>query len=150
LQYVALRYANVYGPRQNPHGEAGVVAIFSQLMLAGKQPRIFGRGDQTRDYVFVQDVVDANMLALEGGHGGVYNVGTGVETDVNQVFAAVAQAIGYAGEPDYAEERLGEISRICLDAGLLRAEMGWTPRYTFQEGIREATAFYKGQAASGA
>lgn len=150
LEYTVLRYPNVFGPRQDPHGEAGVVAIFSQLMLAGKQPRIFGRGDQTRDYVFVQDVVDANMLALEGGHGCIYNVGTGVETSVNQVFTAVAHAIGYSGEPAYAEERLGEISRICLDASRLRAEMGWTPRYTFEEGIQEATAFYKKQAASDA
>jgi len=146
IDYTVLRYPNIYGPRQDPHGEAGVVAIFSQLMLAGKQPKVFGDGSQTRDYVFVSDVVDANVLAIDGGSGGIFNLGTGVETSVTDVFRTVAAAVGYTGEPLFAEERLGEIHRICLDASLIGKTLGWTPKHTFEQGVAKAVAYYREQA----
>jgi len=94
LRFTVLRYANVYGPRQDAHGEAGVVAVFSELLLEGKTPTIFGDGSKTRDYVFVSDIVQANVLALDSGDGGVYNVGTGREVSDDEIFAAVRDAVG--------------------------------------------------------
>jgi UDP-glucose 4-epimerase len=135
LTYVALRYSNVYGPRQNPHGEAGVIAIFARLMLAGKVPTIFGSGEQTRDYVYVDDVVRANMLALERGENTAYNIGTGVETSVNQIFASLAQALGYRGSASYAPGPPGEVQRCCLAWGKAQRELGWRPRVALNEGI---------------
>jgi len=143
LDYTVLRYPNVFGPRQNPHGEAGVVAIFAELMLQDKQPRIFGDGSQTRDYTYIKDVVAANLAALDKGSGGIYNIGTGVGTDVNGVFRALAKEIGYSGEPLYVEPRVGEIQEISLDSSLAAAELGWTPQYDFDRGIQETVAWYR-------
>ena len=115
LDYVVLRYANVYGERQNFRGEAGVVAIFSRQMLNGEQPTIFGQGDKTRDYIYVSDVVEANLCALVEGSKTIYNIGTGVETSDQEVFDSLAEIFNYPEKPNYAEVRPGEVHRICLD-----------------------------------
>jgi UDP-glucose 4-epimerase len=143
LRFTVLRYANVYGPRQDPHGEAGVVAIFSQLLLEGKAPTIFGDGTKTRDYVFVSDIVQANVLALEAGDGGLYNVGTGREVSDDQIFEAVRDAVGVKIKPVHSEFRRGEVRRIALDAGRIRAELGWRPRVALEQGIPKAVEFYR-------
>jgi len=135
LDYTILRYPNVYGPRQNPHGEAGVVAIFAEKMLTGEQCTIFGDGTKARDYVYVSDVVRANLLALSTGGGGLFNLGTGRETSDQEVYDAVARACGYAGEPVYGEARPGEVYRIALDASRAGRELGWTAEVGFDEGI---------------
>lgn len=145
LDYVALRYPNVYGPRQNPGGEAGVIAIFACQMLRGERPVIFGAGDKTRDYTHVSDIVAAHLLALEQGRNAVYNIGTGVETSDQQIFDAVAEALDYKEEPLYATVRPGEIQRICLDSTKARRELGWSPRLPLQEGIRQTTPYYTSQ-----
>ncbi len=143
LRFTVLRYANVYGPRQDSHGEAGVVAIFSELLLEGKRPTIFGDGTKTRDYVFVSDIVQANVLALEAGDGGAYNVGTGREVSDDQVFAAVRDAVGVKIEPVHSEFRKGEVRRIALDASRIRDELGWRPRVAIEQGIPKAVEFYR-------
>jgi UDP-glucose 4-epimerase len=141
--YTVLRYGNVYGPRQDPHGEAGVIAIFSQMMLSGDQPRIFGDGSQTRDYVNVRDVVEANMLAMDGGNGRIFNVGTAIGTPVLDIFNYVKAATGYPGEPLFAPERVGEISRISLDVTYIGEELGWKPTLCLAEGVPLAVDFYR-------
>jgi UDP-glucose 4-epimerase len=143
LRFTVLRYANVYGPRQDSHGEAGVVAIFSELLLEGKTPTIFGDGTKTRDYVFVSDIVQANVLALDAGDGGAYNVGTGREVSDDQVFAAVRDAIGVKIEAVHSEFRKGEVQRIALDASRIRDELGWRPRVAIEQGIPKAVEFYR-------
>ena len=136
LDYTVLRYPNVYGPRQNPHGEAGVNAIFIGLMLRGKRPHIFGSGEQVRDYLYVGDVVDANQIALTAGGGEMVNLGTGVGTSVNQVFHELKHILGFAGEPIYEPARPGEVQRIYLDATRARQVLGWQPKVEFREGLR--------------
>ena len=143
LRFTVLRYANVYGPRQDSHGEAGVVAIFSELLLAGKTPTIFGDGSKTRDYVFVSDIVQANVLALDSGDGGTYNVGTGREVSDDQIFAAVRDAVGVKIEPVHSEFRKGEVRRVALDASHICAELGWRPRAAIEQGIPKAVEFYR-------
>lgn len=143
LDYVILRYANVYGPRQNPFGEAGVVAIFAVQMLTGKQPTIFGPGDKTRDYVHVSDVVEANMLALENGGRSALNIGTGVETSDQQVFDTLASVLGYDQPPVYAPVRPGEVYRISLECSRARDELGWSPRIQLSEGVAMAADYYR-------
>ena len=144
LPWTVLRYANVYGPRQTPHGEAGVVAIFAGLLLAGKQPTIFGRGDKTRDYCFVGDVVEGNVLALSKGEGEIVNLGTGVPTTDREVFDAVRDAVGATGiEPIYGDERLGEVRHIHLDPSRAEAVLGWTARVPFRVGVARSVDFYR-------
>ena len=143
FDYTTLRYANVYGPRQDPHGEAGVVAVFSQMMFSGKQPHIFGDGSKTRDYVFVGDVVEANLLALEAGDGRAYNVGTGRETTDDEIFSAVRDAAGVDVEPVYDDFRPGEVRHIALDTSRIRAELGWQARTPLEEGMPVAVAYYR-------
>jgi len=134
--HVALRLGNVYGPRQMPHGEAGVVAIFMGLLRDGGAPTIFGDGSQTRDYVYVGDVADAMASAFER-NGGVYNVGTGVETSVAGLYDAIRAASGIDREPTFAPARLGELQRSVLDASLAERELGWRPRHSLGEGLAE-------------
>jgi UDP-glucose 4-epimerase len=134
-EHVALRYGNVYGPRQDPHGEAGVVAIFIGLLAGDGTPRIFGDGRQTRDYVFVADVVDATLAAADHG-GGVLNVGTGRETSVLELYDAVATATGVRREPEFADARLGELQRSFLDPELSARELGWRAQRSLDEGLR--------------
>jgi UDP-glucose 4-epimerase len=140
LDYVVLRYANVYGPRQNPKGEAGVNAIFTGLMLSGERPTIFGNGDKTRDYVFVSDVVAANLLALEHGGGQIINIGTGVQTSDQEVYDAIAAAVGFDQPPHYAPERKGEVRHIALDVARARQVLGWSPQVGFRDGVARTVA----------
>jgi len=143
LNYTVLRYPNVYGQRQTPGGEAGVVAIFIDKMLRGEQPTIFGTGDKTRDYTHVHDIVAANLLALERGNNAAYNIGTGVETSDQEVFDTLARIVGYSGSPVYAAIRPGEIYRICLDAARAQRELGWQPRFSLEEGLRQTADYYR-------
>jgi UDP-glucose 4-epimerase len=136
LDYTALRYPNVYGPRQNPHGEAGVNAIFIGLMLEGKRPRIFGTGEQVRDYLYVDDVVEANVIALEKGDGEILNIGTGVGTSVNDIVRELKSILGFDSDPIYEPPRPGEIQRIYLDAARAKEKLGWSPKVTFREGLK--------------
>jgi UDP-glucose 4-epimerase len=133
-EHVALRLGNVYGPRQMPHGEAGVVAIFMGLLRDGGTPTIFGEGLQTRDYVYVGDVVDA-MLRAVAQDGGVYNVGTGVETSVVGLYDAIRTASGIEREPTFAPARLGELQRSVLDGSRAERELGWRPERTLARGL---------------
>jgi UDP-glucose 4-epimerase len=141
LDYTVLRYPNVYGPRQNPHGEAGVNAIFIGLMLHGKRPRIFGTGDQVRDYLYVGDVVDANAIALEKGGGEMVNLGTGVGTSVNDIVRELNAILGSRLDPIYEAARAGEVQRITLDATRARSVLGWTPRVSFHDGLARTVAW---------
>jgi UDP-glucose 4-epimerase len=135
-RHVSLRFGNVYGPRQDPHGEAGVVAIFFNRLASGETPRIFGDGRQTRDYVFVGDVVRAT-LAAEQRDGGVYNVGTGRETSVLELFELCRRVAGKDVEPAFAPPRPGELERSVLDPGRAVDELGWRPERNLEEGLRE-------------
>jgi UDP-glucose 4-epimerase len=135
LDYTVLRYPNVYGPRQNPHGEAGVNAIFIGLMLEGKPPHIFGDGEQIRDYLYVDDVVEANVLALDKGGGEIVNIGTGFGTSVNDIFRTLKKLLDFEGEPIYEAPRPGEIQRITLDAKRAKKVLGWEPKVRFEEGL---------------
>ncbi|MCB0964929.1 MAG: NAD-dependent epimerase/dehydratase family protein [Acidimicrobiales bacterium] len=127
LEYTALALANVYGPRQDPHGEAGVVAIFAGRLLAGEPCTVFGDGGQTRDYVYVDDVVDAFVRAAEKGGGLLLNIGTGVETSVTELYTTMAKVAGVDDPPVHAEARAGEVPRSSLDAGRAEIHLGWTP-----------------------
>jgi len=136
LEYTILRYANIYGPRQHPYTEEGqVVALFARLMLEGRQPTIFGDGEQGRDFVFVGDVVEANARALEGGTGRTFNIGTGSLLTVNDLYQRLAAITGYPNPPKYAPARPGEVFRITLDASRIRSELGWEPRTSLEAGL---------------
>jgi len=143
LTWTALRFPNVFGPRQNPHGEAGVVAIFIQLLTAGKQCTIFGDGSKTRDYVYIDDVVQANITALEKGDNACYNLGWGTEVSDFGVFDAVRRALDLDVEPTYADVRAGEIFHICLDASRIRDQLGWAPSVTLDEGVARTIEWYR-------
>jgi UDP-glucose 4-epimerase len=145
LPFTILRYPNVYGPRQDPLGEAGVVAIFTEALLQGKRPTIYGDGTHTRDYVYVGDIVAANLLAAERGEGEIVNLGWGREISVNRIFSTLQKHLAPRIEPIYAEERLGEIHRICLDASRASKVLGWEPRVDLDEGIQRTVAHYRRQ-----
>jgi UDP-glucose 4-epimerase len=134
--HVSLRFGNVYGPRQEPHGEAGVVAIFMGILRDGGAARIYGDGRQTRDYVYVGDVVRA-VLAAIGRDGAVYNVGTGVETSVLELYDAIQEAAGVRRAAEHAEPRAGELQRSVLDISLAARELAWAPEHTLADGLRE-------------
>jgi UDP-glucose 4-epimerase len=143
VEAVALRYSNVYGPRQNPHGEAGVVAIFTSRLIAGEPLTIYGDGEQTRDMVFVADVADANMLAsskplppLRTLDDRAYNIGTSVETSVNRLATLLGEAAGRTPEISHAPERAGELRRSALRVDKAARELGWRPRTSLPEGLR--------------
>jgi UDP-glucose 4-epimerase len=133
--HVALRLGNVYGPRQDPHGEAGVVAIFLSRIASGQAATIFGDGAQTRDYVFVGDVVRAFVAAV-GADGGVYNVGTGIETSVLELWQACTEAAGIEAKVGHDEARLGELRRSCLDPTRAERQLGWRPETPLADGLR--------------
>jgi UDP-glucose 4-epimerase len=143
LNYTILRYGNVYGTGQNPRAEAGVVAIFTGQMLSGQQPTIFGRGDKTRDYVYVADVVSANMLAMCQGDRSIYNIATCEETSDQEIFDRLARLTGYQVTPRYSPVRPGEINRICLSHRKAREELSWQPRYSLEEGLAETVTYYR-------
>ncbi|MBX3027570.1 NAD-dependent epimerase/dehydratase family protein [bacterium] len=138
-----LRYANVYGPRQNPHGEAGVIAIFSTLLLEGKTPVINGSGTQTRDYVFVGDVVRANLLALESDYAGPLNIGTGIETDVNRLYALLCDAAGHHAGEQHGPAKPGEQMRSVLDPRRAGEVLGWRAETPLAEGLRRTVAWFR-------
>ena len=140
---VVLRYANVYGPRQNPHGEAGVVAIFCERLLDGKQPVIYGDGEQTRDYVFVEDVVRANVLAVDYGTSGTFNVGTSVETNVNELFRGIRDLIDDSVEEVHEKGRPGEQRRSVLDYSYSERELGWKPQVELDEGLSRTVEWFR-------
>jgi len=143
LGYTALRYANVYGPRQDPHGEAGVVAIFTLKMLKGETPTINGDGSQTRDYVYVGDVVRANVLALGSGYNGSFNVGTGVEASVNDLYRLIKNATGYKGDKLHVPAKAGEQMRSVIDYGLIKSELGWEPRMALEDGLGHTVEYFR-------
>ena len=144
LNYVSLRYANVYGPRQDPHGEAGVVAIFSQKMLAEDQPVINGTGEQTRDYTFVGDVAQANLLALNADITGEFNIGTGIETTVNDLFEKIKSISGARIKDVHGEAKKGEQFRSVLDWSRARNDLGWNPNISLYDGLEKTVTFFKG------
>jgi UDP-glucose 4-epimerase len=137
LNGAALRLGNVYGPRQDPLGEAGVVAIFSGLLLEGGTPKVFGDGRQTRDYIYVGDVVRAFLAASESDASGQFNVGTGVETNVLELGEAIAELCGTSFEPEMAPERPGEVQRIAIDSSRAEAELGWQAEADLKTGLRQ-------------
>lgn len=145
LQYISLRYANVYGPRQNPHGEAGVVAIFSSKMLAKQQPIINGDGKQTRDYTYVTDVVEANMLALDYNKSGIFNVGTGIETDVNTIFKLVRKYSGSNCIEKHGPAKQGEQLRSVLDYSYIKSVLGWQPIIPLEKGLEMTVEYFRKQ-----
>lgn len=136
LDYAVVRPSNIYGPRQDPGGEAGVVAVFARACFNRTRPTIFGAGTNTRDYVYVEDVVDAMVRASEAGGGGVYNIGTGVETSTAEVFEAVARLARFGGGAVHGRPRPGDVPRSALDCGKARRELGWEPFTSFEDGIR--------------
>ena len=142
-RHVALRLGNVYGPRQDPHGEAGVVAIFLEVIAAGRRPRIFGDGTATRDYVYVGDVVRAT-LAATGADGGVYNVATGRETSVLELVDRMRAVTGTDVEAEHAEPRLGDLQRSVLDPSLAKRELGWRAEASLDDGLASTWDFFRG------
>jgi UDP-glucose 4-epimerase len=143
IPFAALRYANVYGPRQDPHGEAGVVAIFSDRLLDGRPCTIFGDGKQTRDYVFAGDVARANLLAAEKRFDGPLNVGTGVETDVNELYGHLARAAGVNRAPEYAAPRMGEQKRSCVSPAAALRALGWRPEVALADGLARTFEWFR-------
>ncbi|NUM78098.1 SDR family oxidoreductase [candidate division KSB1 bacterium] len=143
INYALLRYANVYGPRQSPHGEAGVVAIFTSRMLGGEQPMINGDGKQTRDYVYVGDVVAANLRALNYPQNDYFNVGTGIETDVNQLFRILNQATGNRVKELHGAAKAGEQLRSVLSHDKAARLLGWRPKVTLEQGLTQTVQWFQ-------
>jgi UDP-glucose 4-epimerase len=143
LRYAALRYANVYGPRQNPHGEAGVVAIFCLRLLRGEPAVINGDGTFTRDYVYVDDVVRANLAALDDGDVGHFNVGTGRQVSVNEIFHLLTEKLGLDVEEVHGPPRPGDQRTSALDSTLIAEKLGWRPQVDLGEGLGRTAAWFK-------
>jgi UDP-glucose 4-epimerase len=143
IDHVILRYANVYGPRQNPHGEAGVVAIFCNKMLKGEKPIINGDGKQTRDYIFVGDVVKANLLALKHDGSAIYNVGTSIESDVNKLFYELRNHLNPSCPEQHAPAKAGEQQRSVISFKKIEQELGWHPTVQLDEGLRLTAEYFK-------
>ena len=142
VNYTILRYGNVYGPRQDPHGEAGVVAIFSQLMCDGKQPNIYGTGDQERDFVYVDDIVNANMLAIEDGDTTTYNIGSGTGTSINSLFSILKRITNYKWDAEHVQARPGEVFKISLSSAKALDELKWSPQVKLDEGLLKTVEFF--------
>jgi len=143
IDYTILRFANVYGPRQDPLGEAGVVAIWSRLMLKGERPVINGTGEQERDFVYVEDTAHANVLALTQGSGETLNLGTGIGTSINALFEKLKAITGYRGDPEYAPAKKGEVFRIYITGQKARRVLGWEPKVTLEEGLRRTVDYFR-------
>lgn len=143
IDYTVLRYPNVYGPRQDPFGEAGVIAIFTERMLKGEPVTINGSGEQERDFIYVGDCVSANLLCLEAGGGREYNLGWGVGVTVNEVYRRLKEATGYHLDANYGPAKTGETFRIYLDTTRARQELGWIPRVGMEEGIARTVQFFR-------
>jgi UDP-glucose 4-epimerase len=144
LDFTALALGNVYGPRQDPTGEAGVIAIFTSKMLAGEAPAIFGDGNQTRDYVFIDDTVHAFVQAIDRGSGKVVNIGTGLETSVNHLYRLLSEITGFTGEPDKGPLPPGELRRIALDISSAPSAIAWKPWTHLEDGLKETVAYLRG------
>ncbi|MCC6173770.1 MAG: NAD-dependent epimerase/dehydratase family protein [Chloroflexi bacterium] len=150
LDTTILRYANIYGPRQDPRGEAGVIAVFAGRMLDGEDPVVNGTGEQERDYVYVGDIAAANVLALDRGSGGMYNIGTGIGTSVNELYDRLAAIIGYARPRRHGPALPGEVFKIALTSERARRDLGWAPRVMLDEGLRRTVESMRPHPASGA
>jgi UDP-glucose 4-epimerase len=144
LDFTGLALGNVYGPRQDPTGEAGVIAIFASKMLSGEAPAIFGDGNQTRDYVFIDDTVHAFVQAMDRGSGKIVNIGTGLETSVNHLYKLVAEITGFTGEPDHGALPSGELRRIALDISSAPSAIAWKPWTHLEDGLKETVAYLRG------
>ena len=144
LDFTALALGNVYGPRQDPTGEAGVISIFAAKMIAGEAPTIFGDGNQTRDYVFIDDTVHAFVQAMDRGSGKVVNVGTGLETSVNHLYRLLSEITGFAGEPEHGPQPPGELRRMALDISSAPSAIAWKPWTHLEDGLAETVAYLKG------
>ena len=142
IERVILRYGNVYGPRQDPFGEAGVIAIFTNKILNGETLTVYGDGNQTRDYIFIEDVVRANLLSIEGKEG-IYNIGTNVETSVNHIIELFSKILEKDIKPIYTQPRKGEVYRISLNTEKAKMELGFEVKFTFEEGLRKTIQWYK-------
>lgn len=147
IQYVILRFANVYGPRQDPEGEAGVVSIFAKKMLVGEQPIINGNGRQTRDFVYVEDVVEANLAVMGQEIQGTYNVGTGQETTVNDLFKTLSELTGCGFKGIHGPAKKGEQARSVVDISKIRQDIGWEPRVTLEDGLKRTADFFRDELA---
>ncbi|MCE5300238.1 MAG: NAD-dependent epimerase/dehydratase family protein [Spirochaetia bacterium] len=143
MKYTILRYSNVYGPRQIPHGEAGVVAIFIERIMSGKRPVIYGGGKCLRDYVYVGDVAAANVAALKKGNNEAFNIGTGVKTDVNMLYAAIQKATGYSEPAEQAPYRAGDLKANYLNCARAKRLLGWSPKVKLNEGIALTYEYYR-------
>lgn len=143
LRYTILRFPNVYGPRQSPHGEAGVCAILIGLMLQGRQPVLYGHGEPLRDYVYVGDIARACVLALEKGDGAIINLGSGIGTSVRQLFDAIAPLTGFTGEPRLEMLRAGEVERIYTTGDRAAQLLGWKPEVSLSEGLERTAAYIR-------
>ena len=143
LNFTSLRYGNVYGPRQDPHGEAGVVAIFCRSMLEGKQPQIFGDGTQERDFISVFDVIDANIAAIDRGNGMTINIASSEAINVNRIFEMLRSITRYKWDPVHAPQRAGEVYQIALDCTKAATELDWSPKISLEEGMQMTVDFFK-------
>jgi UDP-glucose 4-epimerase len=144
LKFISLRFSNVYGPRQDPKGEAGVVAIFIEKLLKGERPTIFGDGNQTRDFIFVEDAVSACLKAMEyKGEKEIFNIGTGIETSINKLYEILSKLLKTKIKPKYALEKSGDLKRSCLDISLAKRELKWEPRYNLEKGLEKTINFFK-------
>jgi UDP-glucose 4-epimerase len=143
LQYTILRYANVYGPGQDPGGEAGVIAIFAASMLRGRSPNIYGDGLQERDFVYVSDVVEANLAAVYRGDGRIYNIGTGEPVTINHIHSLLQECTEFYQEPVYRPRRAGEVLKIALDSNRAARELNWEPKVSLEEGLRHSVDYVR-------
>ena len=143
LKYTSIRYPNVYGPRQNPKGEAGVIAIFTDNIINNQSPIIFGDGKQTRDYVYVKDIVNANILSLTKGENNCFNLGSEKETSVIEIFEMLKTFLDFKGNPKFKPERIGEVKNIALSNQKAKELLGWEAKYNLLEGIKKTIDYYK-------
>jgi UDP-glucose 4-epimerase len=146
LEHAVIRLGNVYGPRQDPHGEAGVVAIFAKAMLGNKPMKIFGPGTDERDYVYVGDVVEAVRRVVESDRPGPFNIATGIGMNPNQIFKIIANLCDYTEGPVHVAPRAGDIEKIYLDVSKAESELGWSPEISFEDGLKTTVEWFRQQA----